>query len=193
MTLMKRLYGIIFVAGAEGVTLEQCAQTFQLPLDTIRESILELQLVIQQNNQLPYELVNINETYRLMTRAELAPDIEKFAQAPLNQTLSRAAIETLAIIAYRQPITRVGIDTIRGVSSVTMLQKLMARQLIKELGRLEAPGRPVLYGVSDYFMEYFGLQSLEDLPALTPLSLNDELASDALFNLKEWQIEMEEE
>ena len=192
MTLMKRLYGIVFVAGAEGVTLEQCAQTFNEPVETIRETMVALQLMIQQNDTLPYDLVKINETYRLMTRAELAPDIEQFAQAPLNQTLSRAAIETLAIIAYRQPITRVGIDTIRGVSSVTMLQKLMARQLIKEIGRLEAPGRPVLYGVSEYFMEYFGLHSLDDLPALMPLSLNDELASDALFNLKEWQIDMEE-
>ena len=86
-----------------------------------------------------------------------------------------------------------GIDEIRGVSSITMLQKLLARDLIREIGRLEAPGRPVLYGVTDYFMDYFGLKSLEDLPNIEPLNLNDEVTSDELFNTKQWQISLDDE
>ena len=119
--------------------------------------------------------------------------MEAYAHSPFTQKLSRAAVETLAIVAYRQPITRMGIDEIRGVSSITMLQKLLARDLIREVGRLEAPGRPVLYGVTDYFMDYFGLKSLEDLPNIEPLNLNDEVTSDELFNTKQWQISLDDE
>ena len=157
------------------------------------EALQQLQLNLQEDSLSPVELVNYNDQYRLVTKSELAPDVESYAHSPFTQKLSRAAVETLAIVAYRQPITRMGIDEIRGVSSITMLQKLLARDLIREVGRLEAPGRPVLYGVTDYFMDYFGLKSLEDLPNIEPLNLNDEVTSDELFNTKQWQISLDDE
>ena len=193
MELITRLHGIIFVTGIEGVSRKDLAASLQVPLNQVTEALQQLQLNLQEDSLSPVELVNYNDQYRLVTKAELAPDVEAYAHSPFTKKLSRAAVETLAIVAYRQPITRMGIDEIRGVSSITMLQKLLARDLIREVGRLEAPGRPVLYGVTDYFMDYFGLKSLEDLPNIEPLNLNDEVTSDELFNTKQWQISLDDE
>ena len=193
MELITRLHGIIFVTGIEGVSRKDLAASLQVPLNQVTEALQQLQLNLQEDSLSPVELVNYNDQYRLVTKSELAPDVESYAHSPFTQKLSRAAVETLAIVAYRQPITRMGIDEIRGVSSITMLQKLLARDLIREIGRLEAPGRPVLYGVTDYFMDYFGLKSLEDLPNIEPLNLNDEVTSDELFNTKQWQISLDDE
>ena len=193
MELITRLHGIIFVTGIEGVRRKDLAASLQVPLNQVTEALQQLQLNLQEDSLSPVELVNYNDQYRLVTKSELAPDVESYAHSPFTQKLSRAAVETLAIVAYRQPITRMGIDEIRGVSSITMLQKLLARDLIREVGRLEAPGRPVLYGVTDYFMDYFGLKSLEDLPNIEPLNLNDEVTSDELFNTKQWQISLDDE
>ena len=193
MELITRLHGIIFVTGIEGVSRKDLAASLQVPLNQVTEALQQLQLNLQEDPLSPVELVNYNDPYRLVTKSELAPGVEAYAHSPFTQKLSRAAVETLAIVAYRQPITRMGIDEIRGVSSITMLQKLLARDLICEVGRLEAPGRPVLYGVTDYFMDYFGLKSLEDLPNIEPLNLNDEVTSDELFNTKQWQISLDDE
>lgn len=193
MELITRLHGIIFVTGIEGVSRKDLAASLQVPLNQVTEALQQLQLNLQEDSLSPVELVNYNDQYRLVTKSELAPDVESYAHSPFTQKLSRAAVETLAIVAYRQPITRMGIDEIRGVSSITMLQKLLSRDLIREVGRLEAPGRPVLYGVTDYFMDYFGLKSLEDLPNIEPLNLNDEVTSDELFNTKQWQISLDDE
>ena len=182
MELITRLHGIIFVTGIEGVSRKDLAASLQVPLNQVTEALQQLQLNLQEDSLSPVELVNYNDQYRLVTKSELAPDVESYAHSPFTQKLSRAAVETLAIVAYRQPITRMGIDEIRGVSSITMLQKLLARDLIREVGRLEAPGRPVLYGVTDYFMDYFGLKSLEDLPNIEPLNLNDEVTSELTQN-----------
>ncbi|XJS11578.1 SMC-Scp complex subunit ScpB [Aerococcaceae bacterium WGS1372] len=185
----KRIHGIIFVAGDQGVSRQELAQSLLLPIEDIDECLTQLTLNLQHDIDSPVELVNFNQRYRLITKHELASDVEQFAQAPFSQNLTRAAIETLAIIAYRQPITRMAIDEIRGVSSSSIIQKLISRELVKEVGRIEAPGRPVLYGVTDYFLDYFGLTTLQDLPEIEPIALNAELASEELFNLKEWSIE----
>ncbi|MFK8197702.1 SMC-Scp complex subunit ScpB [Tuanshanicoccus lijuaniae] len=193
VSLKKRVFGILFVAGSEGVTREQLANTLAISLQEVNEVLAQLQLDFVNDEELPIELVNFNQQYRLITKRELESDVEQFAQSPYTQQLSRAAIETLAIIAYRQPITRMGIDEIRGVSSSGMLQKLLLRDLIKEVGRVEAPGRPVLYGITPYFMDYFGLTSLDDLPDLEPLLLNAEPVSEALFSTKQWEINLFDE
>lgn len=187
--LIKRIHGILFVAGNEGVTREQLANALEVPLTDVTNALQQLSLDLQHDAQSPIELVNFNQQYRLITKQELEFDVEKFAQSPLTQQLSRAAIETLAIIAYRQPITRMGIDEIRGVQSSGMLQRLLLRDLIKEVGRVEAPGRPVLYGTTDYFMDYFGLTTLEDLPEIEPLALHGQPVNESLFSTKQWEIE----
>ncbi|MCW6652301.1 SMC-Scp complex subunit ScpB [Aerococcaceae bacterium NML191292] len=193
MNLIKRVHGVIFVAGVEGVSREQLANSLEATLLEVDDALQQLKLNLQTDENSPVELANFNEQYRLVTKAELQSDVEQYAQSPFTQKLTRAAIETLAIVAYRQPITRMGIDEIRGVSSANVLQKLLTRDLIKEVGRVEAPGRPVLYGVTHYFMDYFGLNSLNDLPQVEPLALNDELASDELFSTKKWQLELFED
>lgn len=187
--IIKRIHGIIFVAGDQGVNRQELAQSLSIPIEEVDQGLLQLTLNLQHDSNSPVELVNFNQRYRLITKQELATDVEGFAQSPFSQNLSRAAIETLAIIAYRQPLTRMAIDEIRGVSSSSMIQRLISRDLVREIGRIEAPGRPVLYGVTDYFMDYFGLTSLEDLPEIEPIALNAELASEELFNLKKWPIE----
>lgn len=193
MSLKKRIHGILFVAGSEGVSLDQLADLLQLSTQEIILVIEDLQLSLLNDPDSPIELANFNQQYRLITKNDLEEDVRQFAQSPFTQHLSRAAVETLAIIAYRQPITRVQIDEIRGVSSSGMLQKLQLRDLIREVGRVEAPGRPVLYGITDYFMDYFGLKSLEELPEIEPLALHSEPVSETLFSTKQWDLDLTDE
>lgn len=192
MQLMTRIYGVLFVAGDEGVNRQDLAHSLNSTLSDINQALSELAVYLGDNRS-PIKLVAYDQRYQLVTKEELEEDVKSYAQSPYSQILTRAAIETLAIIAYRQPVTRMAIEEIRGVQSSSILQKLMGRNLIKELGRIEAPGRPVLYGVTNYFMDYFGLESLEDLPAIEPLAINAQLVSDELFNIREWQIELYDE
>lgn len=120
--------------------------------------------------------------FQLVTRPELADYVERLLQ-PRGRGLSHAALETLAIIAYRQPVTKGQIEAVRGVNVDRLVDSLLERRLIKELGRKEAPGRPILYGTTRDFLTYFGLKSLADLPPVAPeeegRSLLDRLPADA--------------
>lgn len=102
-------------------------------------------------------------------KKEYAEVIKSYAISPLSTNLSQAALETLAIIAYKQPLTRMEIDEIRGVQTSGALQKLTLRGLIEEKGRVEGPGRAILYGTSRYFLDYFGLKKLSELPKISDL------------------------
>lgn len=193
MELITRIHGILFVVGDEGITRQQLANTLQVNLQEVDVALEQLTLNLQYDELSPIEVVSYNQKYQLVTKQALADDVEAYAQAPFTQNLSRASVETLAIIAYRQPITRMAIDEIRGVQSAGLIQKLIGRNLVKEIGRIDAPGRPVLYSVTDYFMDYFGLKSLDDLPEIEEIALNAQLATEELFNLKEWNVELFEE
>ncbi len=113
-------------------------------------------------------LQHLRHRVQMVTAPDVAPVVERFLGLNLSAKLSQAALETLAIIAYRQPITRAEIDRIRGVQSSGVLRTLLARELIEEVGRLDTVGHPILYGTTFRFLEYFGLQSLDDLPPLEP-------------------------
>lgn len=184
--MIRKIAGLLFVAGEEGISLETLQETLQVPQEELLELLAQLQHHLSEDPMSPIDLVNYGQRYFLMTQSDLDETIRSFAQSPLQQKLSRAAIETLAIVAYRQPVTRVTIDEIRGVSSQAMLQKLLLRDLIAEVGRLDAPGRPLLYGVTPYFYNYFGLTSLDDLPEIKDLVLNTQSATESLFNFKTW-------
>lgn len=188
MEHIQRISAIIFVSGEEGVSLSELISALNLDEYTIKDTLESLTKLLDDSPVSPICLNCVNDRYRYITKSHLSEDIYQFAQQPLKQKLSRAAIETLAIIAYRQPITRLGIDEIRGVSSQNMIQKLVARNLIETVGHIDAPGRPMLYGVTDYFMDYFNLSSLDDLPEIEPLALNTELLSDSLFHDKLWHL-----
>ena len=190
MSMIKRILGLLFIAGNDGLAPSYLKNKLNLDDHTLKEVIHSIQLLLAQSENSPVELAKYNQVYKLVTKKELFEDVKDFAQDPYNQELSQAAIETLAIIAYRQPITRLAIEEIRGVASQNMIQKLLLRDIVKEVGRVKGPGRPILYGVSDYFLDYFGLESMAELPSIEPLALNAELASEELFRTKECQIEL---
>jgi segregation and condensation protein B len=116
-------------------------------------------------------------TYQLATKKENAIYLKKLVDSPNTSTLSQAALETLAIIAYKQPITRTEIEEIRGVKTERPLQTLMAKALIKEVGRAEGTGRAYLYGTTKEFLDYFGLKNIEELPQL-PEKVNEEFVQE---------------
>lgn len=123
--------------------------------------------------QLPIWVQKVADGYRLMSRKQYDPWISRLYQNKGQVKLTRSALETLAIIAYKQPVTKSEIDAIRGVN--TYLKSLLEKNLIETRGREEGPGRPLLYGTTAYFLEYFGLNSLKDLPQLKEI---EELISD---------------
>ena len=112
------------------------------------------------------KLILIKGAYQFVTKAEYSDNIQKLLKKNKRQSLSQASLESLAIVAYKQPITRIDIDEIRGVKSDSAIQKLIEKGLIKEIGRLEVPGRPILYGTTKDFLRQFGLQDLKELPSL---------------------------
>ncbi len=134
-------------------------------------------------------LISINGGYQFVTKQENSHYIQKLLKKNRKQSLSQASIESLAIIAYKQPITRIDIDEIRGVKSESALQKLSEKGLIKEVGRLEVPGRPILYGTTDEFLRQFGLKTLKELPSLDLYGGEEEGNSLELLNRAISQIE----
>ena len=119
-----------------------------------------------------FQVYQLGDGFQILTRPEFAPYLERFDSVPRPPTLSRAALETLAIIAYRQPIGRIEIEEIRGVASTSVLRTLQDWELIEIVGRGEGLGRPLLYGTSSRFLDHFALQSLDNLPAPENLSVS---------------------
>jgi segregation and condensation protein B len=152
---------LLFVA-AEPVALRDLARALELPMDAIEAALDGLAAELRGRG---IRLLRHHDHVQLTSAPEAAAAIERFTGAQQSATrLSNAALETLAIVAYRQPITRPGIEAIRGVDSSGAVRTLMQRGLVVEVGRLPNVGRPVLYGTSEEFLKQFGLASLEDLP-----------------------------
>ncbi|WP_245575753.1 SMC-Scp complex subunit ScpB [Alicyclobacillus contaminans] len=174
------LEAVLFAAGSDGLSLVEIADVLQLSTDEALQVCRELQDQYRDRNG-GIELVELAGVWQLVTRPEHAMYLRKLATAPTSSHLSNAALEVLAIVAYRQPISRIEIEAIRGVQSDRAVQTLVHRQLIAEVGRQEGPGRPILYGTTPTFLQTFGLRSLEDLP---PLPEEPEIAQDLnLFQL----------
>lgn len=164
--------GLIFASGDEGITVKEIAKVIEIPEKTIEHLIEELKFDYEHIHR-GITIMQSNEVYHLTTKPEHNEYYKKWMQNPKTSRLSQATLETLAIIAYRQPITRVEIEEIRGVNSDYAVQNLLARSLIESVGRKEGVGRPILYGTTKEFLIYFGLSSLEDLPTL-PENINEE-------------------
>lgn len=174
------LEGLLFVAGDDGITLEEASYILELERSAVRQLLDELKKRLEDENS-GLELLFTASHYKLVTKASLKSYIEKYAVSPYSSQLSQASLETLAIIAYKQPVTRVDIESIRGVQSSGSIQKLLLRDLIEEAGRLETPGRPKLYKTTAYFMDYFGLESLDALPDASDLFDLDSEEANQLF------------
>lgn len=155
--------GLLFAAGDEGLGVRQLAEVIERPIPLVYEIIDRLRDDYEREER-GMQLIEIAGAYQLTTKPEHAPYFERLAESPSRASLSQAALETLAIVAYRQPITRVEIEEIRGVKSDRALHTLMLKGLVREMGRAEAVGRPFLYGTTEAFLDYFGLNALGDLP-----------------------------
>ncbi len=145
------------------VTTAQLAEAMQLPLDVVEAELQGLAEEYQLGRGLGLQWHA--GRVQLTTAPAFAAVIERFLGLEATARLSRAALETLAIIAYRQPVTRPAVDSIRGVNSDGVMKSLLSKGLIQETGRAEGPGRPILYGTTGEFLQHFGLSSLADLPA----------------------------
>ncbi|WP_281368248.1 SMC-Scp complex subunit ScpB [Neobacillus endophyticus] len=160
------LESLLFAAGDEGLSLKQIAEVMEVDELKASEIISDLIRDYNQNENRGIILVELAGTYQLATKKENANYLKKLVDSPNTSTLSQAALETLAIIAYKQPITRAEIEEIRGVKTERPLHTLIAKALIKEIGRAEGAGRAYLYGTTKEFLDYFGLKSLDELPQL---------------------------
>ena len=136
--------------------------------EIVKDALAELRDEYERSDR-SFQIYNLGDGYQILTRPEYAPYLERFDSVPRTYGLSPAALETLAIIAYRQPISRVEIEDIRGVGSTTVLRTLQEWELIDTVGRGEGLGRPLLYGTTQRLLDHFGLRGLADLPRLEDL------------------------
>lgn len=161
-SITSLIESLLFVAD-EPVALSDLARTLDVSTKEVGDAVARLSEAYANRG---LRIQRVNGRVQMVTAPETAPTIERFLGLELSGKLSEAAMETLAIIAYRQPITRPQIDVIRGVNSDGVLRTLVARGLIEDVGRLDTVGRPILYGTTFAFLQHFGLESLDDLPPL---------------------------
>lgn len=162
LTLPALLEALLFVA-AEPVSSSQLAEALQITAAEVEAGLAELQTQLLSGG---LRLQRLQKRYQLTTAPETAAVVESFLGLEATSKLSKAALETLAIVAYQQPVTRPQVDAIRGVNSDGVLKSLLSKGLIDEAGRAEGPGRPILYITTSDFLQHFGLGSLDELPPL---------------------------
>lgn len=176
------LEGLLFAVGEEGLSIERIEEIMDVSYEELKEVIASLKESYDSDDR-GIKLDVLGNRLKLTTKSIHKEYYQKLLEEEETGVLSQAALETLAIIAYNQPITRIDVDEIRGISSSHMIRKLVSRDLIKEVGRSEGAGRPILYGVTDEFLDYFGLASIDDLPKIEEIDNNDSEEAD-LFESK---------
>ena len=159
------LEGLLFVVGDEGLTLDQICNILEISMEDAKELLMELKKSYEDTSR-GIRISYLGNAFKLTTKKEHKAYYEKLIVNPETNTLSQLALETLAIIAYHQPITRVEVDEMRGVNNSWVIRKLVAKGLVKEVGKSTMPGRPNLYGTTSDFLDYFGLATINDLPKL---------------------------
>ncbi len=162
---------ILFTVG-DSVEISRLCQVTELDRKAVTGLLTELQGEYEARSS-GLQLVFLEDAVQMGTRPEYYEQIIQIAKTPKKITLSETALETMAIVAYKQPVTRVEIEKIRGVSSDHAINKLLEYDLIQELGRLDAPGRPILFGTTEQFLRTFGLSSTEDMPEISALQVEE--------------------
>lgn len=168
------LEGLLFVIGDDGLSIEEIENLLEIDEVKAYETIEKLKNYYDSNNR-AIKLECLGERYKLTTREIHHQYYEKLALEEQNKTLTQSSLETLAIIAYNEPITRSQVDEIRGVASAYIIRKLLLRQLIEVSGRQESPGRPTLYKTTNKFLDYFGLKSKDELPKIDEEVISEEV------------------
>ena len=163
--IKSAIESLLFVSG-NPLTVKDISNALNMEVDLILEILNEMISNYELDEERGIKLISINKEYQFVSKAENSDYIQKLLKKNKRQSLSQASLESLAIVAYKQPITRIDIDEIRGVKSDSAIQKLIERDLIKEIGRLDVPGRPILYGTTEEFLRQFGLKELKELPSL---------------------------
>lgn len=173
MKLLGILEGILFVVGDEGISLESICKIMNIS-ETEAKDLLKKLKERYESDEYGIRISYLGDAFKLTTKPEHKEYYQKLVDEPANNTLSASSLETLAIIAYNGPITRAEIDELRGVSSSYVLRKLLAQDLIEVAGKSDLPGKPNLYKITKYFLDYFGLATINDLPKLEKEENNSE-------------------
>lgn len=182
---------LLFAAGDEGLSLKQIANVLEVEAAKAEEVLSELQSDYENDDHRGITIIQAAGVYQLATKKEHAVYLKKLVEAPGAGHLTQAALETLAIVAYKQPITRAEIEEIRGVKTERPLHTLTSRALIKEVGRAEGTGRAILYGTTKEFLDYFGLKNIKELPPLPENVDDSEIQEDADLFFEKFQETMD--
>ncbi|GKV55471.1 segregation and condensation protein B [Sporosarcina sp. NCCP-2222] len=188
-----RIESLLFVAGDDGLAPEQIAAIIDSTKANAETLLDQLQERYENRQDAGITLRKYGGRYRLVTKGEFAGDITKMLENPSPKSMTQASMEVLAIIAYKQPVTRVEIDDLRGVKSEGPLQTLVAKGFIMEKGRLEGSGRPILYGTTELFLDRFGLESIDGLPPLTEVEEGEQEDTDLFMTKFQEAFNMQED
>lgn len=162
---------VLFSMG-ESVDISRLADVVEEDVNTTKELLKQMQARYERDDR-GITLAWFDEAVQLCTKEDMYEYLVKIAKAPKKMTLTDTALETLSIIAYKQPVTRVEVERVRGVNCDHAINKLLEYDLITELGRMDAPGRPLLFGTTEQFLRCFGVRSLEELPELNPVQMEE--------------------
>ena len=192
MNKITMLEGLLFIVGDEGAEKTELLAIFDNDETELTLAMQALKRKFNDEKTSSIQVSQFGTKYKLTTKSEHKEFYQDFFSTITIKQLSNAALEVLAIVAYNQPITRAGIEYIRGVNADGMLRKLQLFNLIEEVGREDAPGLPILYGVSEQFLDYFGLLSLDELPELKDATF-DEISEELDIFMTKYQETNEED
>lgn len=176
------LEGLLFVVGEEGLTFEQIEDVLDISEEEAKTLLMQLKRDYEADDR-GLRIDFLGNRFKVTTKFEHKNYYQKLLENPETNTLSQAALETLAIIAYNEPVTRVQVDAMRGVGSTQIIRKLVAKGFIKEVGRSDLPGRPILYETTSDFLDYFGLSTIDDLPDMQDVIAESEKGNDSESDL----------
>ena len=162
---------ILFTMG-DSVEVSRIAKVIEQDVKTTKKIIRNMMLRYEEEDR-GVRILELEDSYQMCTKKELYEYLIQIAKQPKHYHLTDVALETLSIIAYKQPVTRLEIERIRGVKSDHAVNKLIEYNLVSEVGRLDAPGRPILFGTTEEFLRRFGVQSVDELPGITPEKVED--------------------
>lgn len=169
--LLGAVEAILFAMG-ESVSLSKISSAIGKDETEAKRLLEELKKQYQKKER-GIQLIELEDSYQLCTKPELYDYLIQVAKQPKKHVLTDVLLETLAIVAYKQPVTKIEIEKIRGVKSDHAVNKLVEYDLVCEVGRLDAPGKPLLFGTTEEFLRRFGVQSVEELPSIAPEQLED--------------------